>query len=46
MHPTQMRILERAASKPDERFSPTQLADEFGEKLGNVSYGHCMSRSC
>lgn len=38
MHPLQVRILERAAASPDERFSPNGLAREFGEKLGNVSY--------
>jgi DNA-binding MarR family transcriptional regulator len=38
MHPLQVRILERAATAPDERFSPNGLAREFGEKLGNVSY--------
>jgi DNA-binding MarR family transcriptional regulator len=38
MHPLQVQILERAAATPDDRFSPNQLAQELGEKLGNVSY--------
>jgi DNA-binding MarR family transcriptional regulator len=38
MHPLQVRILERAAAAPGEKFSPNGLAQEFGEKLGNVSY--------
>jgi DNA-binding MarR family transcriptional regulator len=38
MHPLQVRILERAAATPEEKFSPNGLAQEFGEKLGNVSY--------
>ena len=38
MHPTAMRILERAAEAPDERFSPRSLATEFGEPLGNVAH--------
>jgi predicted transcriptional regulator len=38
MHPLQVRVLERAAADPDGRFSPNELAKEFGEKLGNVSY--------
>ncbi len=38
MHPAAVRILERALASPGERFSLTKPADEFGEKLGNVSY--------
>jgi DNA-binding MarR family transcriptional regulator len=38
MHPLQVHILERAAAAPDDRFSPTELAADFGEPLGNVSY--------
>jgi DNA-binding transcriptional ArsR family regulator len=38
MHPLALRILERAAAEPDERFAPTELALELDEKLGNVSY--------
>ena len=38
MHPLAVRILEHAAAKPDEKFSPTEVADHFGAPLGNVSY--------
>jgi hypothetical protein len=38
MHPLKLRILERAATNPDAKFSPVELAHEFGEKLGSVSY--------
>lgn len=38
MHVLQLRILERAAAAPNARFSPIELATEFGEPLGNVSY--------
>jgi DNA-binding MarR family transcriptional regulator len=38
MHPLQVRILEHAAAAPDERISPNELSQEFGEKLGNMSY--------
>jgi DNA-binding transcriptional ArsR family regulator len=38
MHRLQVRILERAAGIPQDRFSPIGLATEFGEPLGNVSY--------
>src|SRR4051812_14390171 len=37
MHPLQVRILERGAATPDQRFSPVDLAAEFSEPLGNVS---------
>jgi hypothetical protein len=45
MHPLQVRILERAVAAPDERISPNQLAQEFGEKLGNMSY-HVRTLGC
>ena len=38
LHPLRLRILDWAAADPDGRFSPSQLASEFGEPLGNVSY--------
>jgi DNA-binding MarR family transcriptional regulator len=38
MHPLALRILERAARVPGDKVSPTGLAAEFDEKLGNVSY--------
>jgi DNA-binding MarR family transcriptional regulator len=38
MHPLQLRILEYGAADPDRRFSPSDLAEEWGERLGNVSY--------
>jgi DNA-binding transcriptional ArsR family regulator len=38
MHPLPVRILEHAAAAPGQRFSPTELAADFGEPLGNVSY--------
>jgi DNA-binding transcriptional ArsR family regulator len=38
MHPPAVRIFERAAGNPGEKFSPTEIAAEFGEPLGNVSY--------
>jgi DNA-binding transcriptional ArsR family regulator len=37
IHPLRLRILKRAAST-DGKFSPVELAAEFGEPLGNVSY--------
>jgi DNA-binding transcriptional ArsR family regulator len=37
-HPLALRILARAAITPDQRFSASELAEEFGEPLGNVSY--------
>jgi DNA-binding MarR family transcriptional regulator len=36
MHPLALRILEKAAA--GEKLSPKAVADELGEKLGNVSY--------
>lgn len=36
LHPLRLRIIEHAAS--GERFSPSELAAEWGEPLGNVSY--------
>src|SRR4051812_12834200 len=33
MHQLQIRILERAAAAPDERFAPIEFASEFGEPL-------------
>lgn len=36
LHPTQVRILE--ALSRNRAASPKQLTDEFGDKLGNVSY--------
>lgn len=38
LHPLRVRIIERAAADPEARFSPKQLADEWGVPLGNVSY--------
>jgi DNA-binding MarR family transcriptional regulator len=38
LHPIQLRVLERAARAPDERFSPKELADHLGEGLPNVAY--------
>jgi DNA-binding transcriptional ArsR family regulator len=38
LHPLRIRIIEKAAAAPNERFSPAELAAEFGEPLGNVSY--------
>ena len=38
VHPLRMRILEHAASDPDTRLAPSQLAATWGEPLGNVSY--------
>jgi hypothetical protein len=38
MHPLPVRILEHASGSPEERFSPAQLAADFGAPLGNVSY--------
>jgi DNA-binding MarR family transcriptional regulator len=37
-HPLRLRIMERAAADPGARFSPVELAGEFGAPLGNVSY--------
>jgi predicted transcriptional regulator len=38
VHPLRVQIAERVASAPDQRFSPSDLAGEFGAPLGNVSY--------
>jgi hypothetical protein len=38
LHPLQIAILERAATSPDERFSPIELAQDLGVPLGNASY--------
>jgi DNA-binding transcriptional ArsR family regulator len=38
MHPLQLRILESRVRDPARRFSPGELASEWGEPLGNVSY--------
>jgi hypothetical protein len=37
-HPLRLRIIEAAASGPEGRFSPVELAREFDEPLGNVAY--------
>jgi DNA-binding transcriptional ArsR family regulator len=38
LHPTRLRIIERAAAHPNERFSPVGLAAELKQPLPNVSY--------
>jgi hypothetical protein len=38
LHPLRVRIIERAAADPDQRFSPVELAGEFKEPLGNCAY--------
>jgi DNA-binding MarR family transcriptional regulator len=37
-HPLRVRIIERVAAEPEARFSSVELAEELGEKLGNVPY--------
>jgi hypothetical protein len=37
LHPLQVRIIEHATAS-DERFSPSELAAEWGVPLGNCSY--------
>ncbi|MEA2423027.1 MAG: hypothetical protein QOF55_2126 [Thermoleophilaceae bacterium] len=38
LHPLQVRILEQAAHDPEGRFSPSELASEFGVPLSIVAY--------
>ncbi len=38
LHPLQVRILEQMADDPQGRFSPSELASEFGMPLGIVAY--------
>jgi DNA-binding transcriptional ArsR family regulator len=38
IHADQIRILEFASGRPDERFSPVDLADALGMRLPNVAY--------
>jgi DNA-binding transcriptional ArsR family regulator len=38
LHPLRAAIIERAVTRPKERFSPSGLAAEFDVPLGNVSY--------
>jgi DNA-binding MarR family transcriptional regulator len=38
LHPIQLQIIERMASRPDERFSPVDLAESLSEPLPNLAY--------
>ena len=38
LQPVQLRIIERVASQPGERFSPVDLAEALGEPLPNLAY--------
>jgi DNA-binding transcriptional ArsR family regulator len=37
-HPLRLRIIEHAVARPAARFSASELAINFAEPLGNVSY--------
>lgn len=38
VHPLKLRILQLASATNGERFSPVELAREWGEPLGTVAY--------
>jgi DNA-binding MarR family transcriptional regulator len=38
LHPLQVQVIERAAARPDDRFSPAELANEFDVPLPNLAY--------